>query len=150
MGAHFMSDPQGGRFGDGISEPYQFRAIWGVPVESRRGFDLLVARQMIWLPFARLAVRRLLFASAEEPICPGCGAIVTTGDASVVCMAVLADPALQAQLKQDPSAVFGRPPDGLEAWWLVHGDCFDRLTQERVRELNLGIELALRADERLN
>ena len=133
-----------------VPDPYQYRAIWGVPVENRRAFDLLVARQMIWLPFAKPTVRTLLFTEDEQPICPACGEPVTTGAPSIVGVAVLTDRALQEQMKTDSAALFGRAPDSREAWWLVHGDCFDGLTQERVRELNQRIELALRADDRRN
>lgn len=140
----------GSAFGGRIPDPYQYRAIWGVPVDSRRAFDLLVARQMIWLPNAKPAVRGMLFSDDEQPICPPCGELVTTGAASVVCMAVLADRTLQEQLKHDSAAMFGRAPDSREAWWLVHGDCFDGLTRARVAELNHRIELALRADDRSN
>jgi hypothetical protein len=133
-----------------IPDPFQYRAIWGVPVADRHAFDLLVARQMIWLPYAAPGVRRLLFTEDEQPICPDCEQIVAPGAASVVGMAVLADRELQQRLRADSAAMFGRAPDGYEAWWLVHGDCFDGLTRARIAELNQRIELALRAEERSN
>jgi hypothetical protein len=131
-------------------DPYRYRAIWGIPVNSRRAFDLLVARQLIWLPHAKLAVRRLLFTDDEQPLCPACGEVVTTGTPSVVCVALLADRDLEEELARDPAAFAGRNPDSLEAWWLLHGTCFDGLTQARVGELDQRIELALRADARVN
>jgi hypothetical protein len=121
-----------------------------VPVESRRGFDLLVARQLIWVPYAGTSVRAFLLTENDEPICPVCAEVVATGAASVVGMAVLADPALRRQLRTDRAAMFGRPPDRREAWWLVHGDCFDALTPDRIAVLNQRIELALRAELRAN
>lgn len=121
-----------------------------MPVESRHGYDLLVARQLIWLPYARPAVRAQLFTADDRPICPACDEEVATGAPSVVGVAILADLVLQQRLKSDSAALFGRPPDGLEAWWLIHGDCFDALTRERINELNQRIELALRAEARAN
>jgi hypothetical protein len=102
------------------------------------------------MPHAAPDVRRMLFAEDGQPICPVCGALVTTGTPSIVCVAVLADPAMQLQIEQDPRIIATRDPDGLEAWWLVHGDCADQLTRERVGELNQRIELALRAATRGN
>lgn len=133
-----------------MPDPYQYRAIWGIPVNSRRGFDLLVARQLIWLPHARLAVRQLLFTEDEQPICPACSEVVATGASSVVCVAMLADRDLQEQLGRDPAAFASQPPSSHEAWWLLHGDCFDGLTRERTRDLDQRIELALRTDARVN
>jgi hypothetical protein len=121
-----------------------------VPVTSRDAFDLLVARQLMWMPYAAPDVRRMLFAEDGQPICPICGELVTTGTASIVCVAVLADPPLQAQIAEDPRIIAARAPDGLEAWWLVHGNCHDGLTRGRVQELNQRIELALRAATRGN
>lgn len=133
-----------------VPDPYQYRAIWGIPVNSQRGYDLLVARQLIWLPYAKPAVRQILFTKDEQPICPACETVVTTGTPSIVAVAMLADRQLQDQLARDPAAFASQPPSSLEAWWLLHGDCFDRLTNERVGELNQRIELALRADVRTN
>jgi hypothetical protein len=131
-------------------DPFTYRAVWGVPVTSRDAFDLLVARQLLWMPQASPDVRRMLFAEDGQPICPACGELVTTGTPAVVCVAVLADAALQAQIEDDPRIIATRDPDSLEAWWLVHGDCADKLTRERVHELNQRIELALRAATRGN
>lgn len=131
-------------------DPYRYQAVWGLRVDSRRGFDLLVARQLIWLPYAGPAVRQLLFTPDEQPVCPACGEVVSTGAPAVVCVAFLADQELQDHLKRDPAAFAARDPNSLEAWWLLHGTCFDGLTQARVRELNQRIELALRADTRVN
>ena len=131
-------------------DPYEYRAIWGIRVKDRDGFDLLVARQLLWAPHARPAVRRLLFTEQQEPICPACGEVVGTGAMAVVCMAVLADRELQVELSRDPTLVVAREPDGREAWWITHGDCLDQLTPERIRELDKRIELALRAHTRRN
>ena len=131
-------------------DPFTYRAVWGVPVANRDAFDLIVARQLLWMPHAAPDVRRMLFAEEGQPICPVCGELVTTGTSSIVCVAILADPALQRQIEQDPRIIATRNPDGLEAWWLVHGDCADQLTRERVGELNQRIELALRAATRAN
>ena len=121
-----------------------------MPVTSRHAFDLMVARQLLWMSHAAPDVRRMLFAEDGQPICPVCGELVTTGTPSVICLAVLADPALQARIKEDPRIMAARDPDSLEAWWLVHGDCHEQLTRERVRELNQRMELALRAATRGN
>jgi hypothetical protein len=131
-------------------DPYLYRAIWGIRVKDRDSFDLLVARQLLWLPHARPAVRRLLFSEQEEPICPVCSEAVGTGAMAVVCMAVLADRELQEQLSRDPTLIVARDPDSREAWWITHGDCLDALTPERIAEINERIELALRADTRRN
>jgi hypothetical protein len=131
-------------------DPYQYRAIWGIPVNSRRGFDLLVARQLVWLPHAKPTVRQLLFTEDEQPICPVCEEVVTTGTPSVVCVGLLADRDLQEQLARDPAAFASQPPNSQEAWWLLHGDCVDALTDQRRGEVDLRIELALRADARAN
>jgi hypothetical protein len=63
---------------------------------------------------------------------------------------VLADRPLQEEIERDPRIIAVRNPDALEAWWLVHGDCWDQLTQARVQELNQRIELALRSATRSN
>ncbi|MEA2639476.1 MAG: hypothetical protein QOF51_870 [Chloroflexota bacterium] len=133
-----------------VPDPFVYRSIWGIAVESRRSFDLLVARQLLWLPAARPAVRQLLFTEDEQPICPACGELITTGTPAVVGMAVLADAELQARLARDPASIAARDPDGLEAWWLVHGTCLDALTPARLHELDRRIELALRASTRAN
>jgi hypothetical protein len=126
-------------------DPFVYRAIWGVPVQSRDGFDLLVARQILWLPHAKPAVRTMLFTDDQQPICPACGERVTTGAPAVVGVAVLADRDLQVELEHDPRAIATRAPDGQEAWWLLHGACLDQLTPARIQELNQRLELALRA-----
>jgi hypothetical protein len=131
-------------------DPYEYRAIWGIRVKDRDSFDLLVARQLLWLPHARLAVRQLLFTDQQEPICPVCGQSVGTGALAVVCVAVLADRELQEELSRDPTLLVARAPDSREAWWITHGDCLDQLTSDRIGELNARIELALRADTRRN
>lgn len=131
-------------------DPFAYRAVWGMPVTSRRGFDLMVARQLLWMQHAAPAVRRMLFGEDGQPICPICGELVSAGAPSVVCVAVLADAPLQAQIKEDPRIIAARDPDSLEAWWLVHGTCHEKLTRERVQELNQRIELALRAATRRN
>jgi hypothetical protein len=131
-------------------DPYVFRAIWGIPAKDVEAFDLLVARQLLWLPHAEPMVRRMLFDEDAQPICPVCEELLPTGAPSVICMAVLADRPLQSAMEDDPRSMIIRDPDGLEAWWLLHGDCFDELTQERVAELNQRIELALRAGTRAN
>ena len=131
-------------------DPFVYRAIWGIPVRSRRGFDLLVARQLLWLPHAEPAVRRMLFTEDEQPICPTCGTPVTAGTPAVVCVAVLADRELQAHLERDPTIIVAKNPDSREAWWLVHGTCHEELSRARVQELNQRIELALRAATRAN
>jgi hypothetical protein len=131
-------------------DPFAFIAVWGMPVTSRHAFDLMVARQLLWMPHAAPDVRRMLFAEDGQPICPVCGELVTMGRPSVICLAVLADPALQEQIKEDPRIMAARDPDRLEATWLVHGDCHEQLTGERVRELNQRIELTLRAATRGN
>ena len=133
-----------------LPDPFAYRSVWGVPVVSRHGFDLLVARQMIWLPYAKPSVRRMLFTEAEEPICPACGELVTTGAPAVVCVGVLADRQLQEEMERDPTVIATRDPDSQEAWWLLHGDCLDGLTRARRRELDQRIELALRAATRVN
>ncbi len=121
-----------------------------MPVTSRHGFDLMVARQLLWMPHAAPDVRHMLFDEDGQPVCPVCGETVTTGTSSIICVAVLADAPLRVQIKEDPRIIAARDPDGLEAWWLVHGDCADKLTRERVRQLNQRIELALRAATRGN
>jgi hypothetical protein len=131
-------------------DPYQYRSIWGIRVNNRDGFDLLVARQLLWFPYARPAVRRLLFTEDQQPICPSCEQTVGTGNMAVIGVGVLADRELQEQLLQDPANIVGRNPDGREAWWIVHGDCLDQLTTERRAQLDQRIELALRADTRVN
>jgi len=131
-------------------DPFTFRAVWGLPVRSRRAFDLLVARQLLWLPHATPTVRQMLFSEDREPICPACGELVTTGNPAIICVAVLADLELQAQIEIDPRVIATRNPDGLEAWWLVHGSCHDGLSRTRVDELNMRIELTLRAATRAN
>jgi hypothetical protein len=131
-------------------DPFAYRAVWGIPVKNRRGFDLLVARQLLWLPHARPSVRRMLFTEDEQPICPACGKLVTAGTPSVVCAALLADRDLQEQIARDPTLIATKEPDGQEAWWLLHGTCLDELTRARVQELNQRIELALRAATRAN
>ena len=131
-------------------DPYTYRAVWGMPVKSRHSFDLMVARQLLWMAHAAPTVRRMLFSEDGQPVCPVCGELVTTGSPSIICVAVLADPALQAQIAEDPRVIATRDPDSLEAWWLVHGTCHDTLTRERVGELNQRIELALRAPTRAN
>jgi hypothetical protein len=131
-------------------DPYAYRAIWGIPPRDRRGFDLLVARQLLWLPYAKPTVRRMLFTEDEQPICPACGQLVTTGTPSVICVALLADRELQEQLERDPMTIVMKNPDSQEAWWLLHGTCVDELSRARVRELDQRIELALRADTRAN
>jgi hypothetical protein len=131
-------------------DPYVYRAVWGLPAKDLHSFDLLVARQMIWMPYAAPAVRGMLFDVEGQPICPVCGELVTTGTPSVIGLAVLADRALQAAMEFDPRAMIIRDPDALEAWWLLHGDCLDTLTPDRVAELNQRIELALRAGTRAN
>jgi hypothetical protein len=133
-----------------LPDPYQYRSIWGIRAKDLRSFDLLVARQLLWLPHARQSVRQLLFTDQEEPICPVCGEVVGTGAMAVVCMAVLADQELQDELSRDPTLVVARQPDGREAWWITHGDCLDALTTERQSELDRRVELALRAGTRLN
>lgn len=130
-------------------DPFAYRAVWGMPVKSRHAFDLLVARQLIWMPHAARTVRTMLF-DEDQPICPACGQKVTTGTPSIICAAVLADAVLQAQIVDDPRIIATRHPDSLEAWWLVHGTCFDSLSRQNVRELNQRIELALRAATRAN
>jgi hypothetical protein len=121
-----------------------------MPVTSRHGFDLMVARQMIWMAQAAPAVRGMLFSEDGQPLCPVCGELVTTGTPSIICVAVLADTILQAQIAEDPRIIATRDPDSLEAWWLVHGTCHDTVTRERVGELNQRIELALRAATQSN
>jgi hypothetical protein len=141
-----VSDP--GSFG--LPDPFVYRSVWGIPPSSREGFDLLVARQMIWMPYAAPQVRRMLFTESEEPICPACDQIVTQGTPSVICAAVLADRALQEALARDPTVIATKDPDAREAWWLMHGTCRDELTADRRRELDLRLELALRAETRTN
>ena len=102
------------------------------------------------MPHAAPDVRRMLFAEDGQPLCPVCSELVTTGAPAVVCMAVLADPQLQAQIADDPRIMATRDPDALEAWWLVHGACLDSLTRARLQELNQRIELSLRAATRGN
>jgi len=131
-------------------DPYQYRSIWGIRVQNRDGFDLLVARQLLWLPYARPSVRRLLFTEDEQPICPICNVTVGTGTMAVIGVGVLADRELQEELARDPSMIVGRNPDSREAWWIVHGDCLDNLTPQRRAELDQRIELSLRADTRVN
>jgi hypothetical protein len=131
-------------------DPYTYRAVWGMPVKSRDAFDLMVARQLIWMGQAAPAVRRMLFTEDGQPVCPVCGELVTTGTPSIICVAVLADALLQAEIAEDPRIIAVRDPDSLEAWWLVHGTCHDTLTRERVTELNQRIELALRAATQSN
>ncbi|MSQ24436.1 MAG: hypothetical protein EXR58_07825 [Chloroflexi bacterium] len=137
-------------FGPFAPDPFRYRAIWGVRVDSSHGFDLLVARQLIWLPHAKPAVRQLLYAQDEQPICPACAEVVAPGSPSIVGTALLADRAQQEVLAKDPAAFASRSPDSLEAWWLVHGSCFDALTEDRIALLNQRIELALRTDTRFN
>jgi hypothetical protein len=131
-------------------DPYTYRAIWGIPAKDVQAFDLLVARQLLWMPHAAPAVRRMLFDEGGQPICPMCEEALATGASSVICMAVLADRPLLDALEDDPRVMIIRDPDTLEAWWLLHGDCFDDLTPGRVAELNERIELALRAGTRSN
>ena len=131
-------------------DPFAYRSIWGISVQSRRGFDLLVARQLLWLPHAKPAVRRMLFTEDEQPICPACGEVVAVGTPAVVCVGILADRELQDRLARNPSGIAARDPDGFEAWWLLHGTCHDGLSRERVHQLDQRIELALRADTRTN
>ncbi len=131
-------------------DPYAYRAIWGIPARDLRSFDLLVARQMLWMPHAAPAVRRMLFDEEGQPICLVCEQVITTGTPTVICVAVLADMPLRDAMERDPRAMIVRDPDALEAWWLVHGDCLDALTAERRAELNQRIELALRAGARSN
>jgi hypothetical protein len=131
-------------------DPFTYRVVWGVPVRDRDGFDLLVARQLLWQPYAAAAVRRLLLTDHNQPICPACETPVTTGAPSIICAAVLADRPLQEEIERDPRIIAVRNPDALEAWWLVHGDCWDQLTRARVQELNQRIELALRSATRSN
>ncbi len=133
-----------------LPDPYTFRAIWGIPPSSREGFDLLVARQMIWMAYAAPLVRQMLFTAEGEPICPYCEQLVTTGTPSVICAAVLADRQLQEQIAQDPTVIATRDPDAREAWWLMHGTCHDELNSARIEELNLRLELALRGPTRTN
>jgi hypothetical protein len=104
----------------------------------------------MWMPNAAPDVRAMLFTASGEPICPVCAEVVGTGAASIICMGVLADPGLQAEIAADPRIMATRDPDSLEAWWLVHGECADTLTRGRVQELNQRIELALRAATRAN
>jgi hypothetical protein len=131
-------------------DPFTYRAVWGLPVKSLHAFDLLVARQLLWLPHATKAVRRMLFNEDNEPVCPICGQLVATGDPAIICAAVLADRELQTKIEEDPRVIATRDPDALEAWWLVHGSCHDNLTHKRVGELNSRIELALRGGTRAN
>jgi hypothetical protein len=131
-------------------DPFAFRAVWGIPVRDRHGFDLLVARQLLWIPHASAIVRRILFTADEKPICPACNQEVVTGAPSIICAAILADQAAQRELQRDPRFIATRDPDALEAWWLVHGDCHDKLNRQRIRHLNERIELALRATTRVN
>jgi hypothetical protein len=116
-----------------------------MPVKSRHAFDLMVARQLLWMAHAAPTVRRMLFGLEGEPLCPVCSQAVATGTPAIICVGVLADPALQSQIQEDPRVIVTRDPDSLEAWWLVHGTCQDTLTEGRLRELNQRIELALRA-----
>jgi hypothetical protein len=132
------------------SDPYTYVAVWGFPPSSRDGFDLLVARQLLWQPRAAVAVRRLFVSDDGQPLCPACGAVVESGAPAVVCAAVLADRVLREQIQQDPTVIATRDPDTLEAWWILHGECRDQLTHARVGELNERIELALRAASRSN
>ena len=131
-------------------DPFAYRVVWGVPVKDRGGFDLLVARQMLWMPHAAPTVRGMLFTEDAQPVCPACDELVTTGAPTVVCMAVLADRELRELMDHDPREMVARSPDNLEAWWLLHGACLDELTPVRVQELNQRIELALRAGTRAN
>ncbi|HZT07347.1 MAG TPA: hypothetical protein VFC51_09975 [Chloroflexota bacterium] len=131
-------------------DPFVFRAIWGIPASGAEGFNLLVARQMLWLHRAAPAIRSLLFTERDQPICPSCGEVVEPGAPSVICVALLADRALQDQLRRDVAAFAIREPDALEAWWLMHGDCRDHLTRGEVRVWNQRLELALRACTRSN
>jgi hypothetical protein len=142
-----MTSPQDPR---NPSDPYTYLAVWGIPPSSREGFDLLVARQMLWQPRAAAAVRRLFVSDDGQPLCPACGTVVEAGALSVVCAAVLADRVLREQIQQDPTVIATRDPDALEAWWLLHGECQEQLTRGRVQELNQRIELALRAASRSN
>ena len=137
---HFLTGP----------DPFAYRVVWGLKVHSRDAFDLLVARQLLWLPHAAPSVRRLLFTDDEQPICPACEVVVATGDSSVVCVAVLADRYLLELMEHDPREMVARNPDALEAWWLLHGACYDELTPARVQQLSQRIELALRAATRAN
>ncbi len=131
-------------------DPYVYRAVWGIPARDLHSFDLLVARQMIWMAHAAPAVRRMLFDEEGQPICPICEQVITTGTATVICVAVLADVPLLDAMERDARVMIIRDPDALEAWWLLHGDCLDTLTPERRAELNQRIELALRAGSRSN
>ncbi len=131
-------------------DPYAYRAVWGIPARDLHAFDLLVARQMIWMPYAAPAVRRMLFDAEGQPICPVCEQVIATGTPTVICVAVLADRPLLEEMERDPRIMVIRDPDALEAWWLLHGDCLDALTADRRAELNQRIELALRAGARSN
>ena len=79
-------------------DPFQYRATWGVPVDSAHGFDLLIARQLIWLPHARPSVRQLLYTDDEQPICPACQRVVTPGSPAIAGAGLLADRQLQEVL----------------------------------------------------
>ena len=138
------------RYSPNPSDPYTYLAVWGIPPSSREGFDLLVARQMLWQPRAAPAVRQLFVSDDGQPLCPACGAVVETGAPAVVCAALLADPSLREQIQHDPTVIATRDPDALEAWWLLHGTCHDELTRARIQQLNERIELALRAASRSN
>jgi hypothetical protein len=131
-------------------DPYAYRVIWGIPAKDVDAFDLLVARQLLWMPHAAPTVRRMLFDEEGQPICPVCEEVLSTGSPSVICVAVLADRPLLEAMEDDPRVMLIRDPDELEAWWLLHGDCFDVLTEDLVAELNQRIELALRANTRAN
>jgi hypothetical protein len=102
------------------------------------------------MPHAAPVVRRMLFDEEGAPICPVCEQLVLTGAPTIICVAVLADRPLIAAMEEDPRWMIIREPDSLEAWWLLHGDCVDTVTNERVAELNQRIELALRAGSRSN
>jgi len=131
-------------------DPFAFIAVWGIPPTSREGFDLLVGRQLLWQPRAAPAVRRMFLTEDGQPICPVCGEVVTPGAPAVVCAAVLADRALQEHLRRDPTIIATRSPDAREAWWLLHGACHESLDRTRIQQLNVRIELALRAAARTN
>ena len=131
-------------------DPFRYIAIWGIPPSSQQGFDLLVARQLLWMPHSALAVRQFLFTENAEPICPACGEVVKPGTPSVVCAAVLADRELLRRLRVDVTAFATRDPDARDAWWLMHGACRDEVTAEQVHYWNQRIELALRVGTRTN
>src|SRR5439155_21349940 len=60
-------------------DPFAYRAVWGMPVKSRHAFDLIVARQLLWMAHAHPLVRGMLFDAEGHPVCPVCGGLVATG-----------------------------------------------------------------------